>query len=299
MLAFLSPADRKWLRFSWVYVILLIVPLLVGGCSGAAASQPTPAPNTLGLVHRDYLTVGTLTNNPPMEVEYPPNSGRYRGVDIELAQALARSMGLRGAIFVPDSWSKLIQHLLRRKTFDVIMADMNDTPTRRQMIDFVDYMRADEGILVWKNSSIYANGYQWLCGDTVAVDGNNTVEYSQLKTAAARCSHPRHVRCPGVRLARQTAICIHYTGNTFAQFLRHPSWAYTTDLPITDYDLQHYSHTLRYAGRPIETGQNYGIGVATTNPTLEDALFEAVSKIMSNGEYQAILKRWGVATAGY
>jgi polar amino acid transport system substrate-binding protein len=292
-------AHWKLRSFTGVCTVLLVIPLLVGGCSGAAASQPKTSSNSLGLVHPGYLTVGTLTNNPPMEEEYPPSSGRYRGVDIELAQALARAMGLKGTIFVPDSWTTLIPHLLRSRKFDVIMADMNDTPARRQMIDFVDYMRADEGILVWKNSSIYADGYEWLCGETVAVDGTDTVEYSQLEAAGARCSHPRQVRCPGVRQTRQTAICIHYAGNTFAQFLRHPSWAYTTDLPITDYDLRRYSQKLRYAGQPIQTGQNYGIGVSTFNPSLEDALFDAVSKIMSSGEYQAILKRWGVGTAGY
>jgi polar amino acid transport system substrate-binding protein len=280
-------------------LILLLVPLLLGGCSGAAASHPKANLDDLGLIHAGYLTVGTLVDNPPMEQEFPSKSGRWRGVDIDLARALARAMGLKGALFVGDSWPNFIPDLLGSRKFDVIMADMNDTPARRQSIDFVDYMRAEEGVLVWKDSSIHADGYQWLCGDTVAVSGNDTVEYKDLEAAGARCPQQPDTRCPHARQGGQMGICIHYAGDTFRQFLRHRTWAYSSDLPITDYYLHLYPRKLRYAGLPIETGQNYGIGVSPQNPRLEDKLFDAVSTIMSNQDYQTILGAWGVGKAAY
>lgn len=256
--------------------------LLLGGCGSASGAVSQQAADTAGLhlIHPGYLTVGTDATGPPMESR---RNGRYRGADIDLADALSRTLNLHGVKIVDRPFNTLIQALQHRQ-FDVIISSMNDTAGRREIIYFVDYMRADEAIVVRKNSLIYATSYGWLCGRSVGVY-EGSVEWEQLEAASARCHKPILIRAS--------------TGNPFKQFfLTRQTEAYTADLTEAVLELKGYPD-LRLAGPPIESGENYGIGVAPSNQSLRQALVDAISRIMSTGEYERILDRWGVGNAAY
>jgi cyclohexadienyl dehydratase len=72
------------------------------------------------------LRVGTPADYAPFSLEA---QGQLSGVDIELALALARELGLR-AIFVRTSWPSLLEDL-RRDAFDVAVGGIAATPERR------------------------------------------------------------------------------------------------------------------------------------------------------------------------
>src|SRR5947209_15502944 len=89
----------------------LAVALVVarGGCSvGASATptatpqpRPTATPAALSLITSGHLTVGTDADYAPME-STKPGTATYVGVDIDLAGALAKAMGLQGVKYVDE-----------------------------------------------------------------------------------------------------------------------------------------------------------------------------------------------------
>lgn len=274
--------------------VLLVIGLcgaaLCGGLAGprALASAPkaqhTAAGAALQLIHPGYLTVGSDTTYPPMESSDPNHPGTYIGADIDLADALAKAMGLKGAKIVVNIFDTIIPALQRHK-FDVIMSSMNDTPARSKVIAFVDYMRASEGIVVKKSSSIHTNSYSGICGHAISVQ-SGTVELDGLNAANKSCSSKITIK----QFAKDT--------DAFQAFASGHTEAYTGDLPVAAYYIKQHPSALRLAGLPFGAGENYGIGLLKNSHGLKPAIRRALAKIRANGQYNRILNRWGVGGAG-
>ncbi len=265
--------------------VLTLGALLAGGIGSAYAGKPAHHLSrhaSLHLIRAGYLTVGSDTTYPPME-SVNPGTGKYVGADVDLAAALAHAMGLKGAQIVNNTFDTIIPALQRHK-FDVIMSSMNDTPQRAQVISFVDYMRASEGIVVHTSSTIHANNYSGFCGHSIAVE-RGTTELDGLNIAAKHC-----------KINIKT-----YTLDTdaFEAFVSGHAEAYTGDLPVAAYYVKQHRSTMRLAGKPISAGEDYGIGLLKGNHALKTALQRALHKIMKNGLYRQILRTWGVGGAGF
>jgi polar amino acid transport system substrate-binding protein len=260
---------------------------LVLTCAGAmtapgAAHAAAHASNNLHLIHAGTLTVGSDTTYPPME-SVDKNSGKYVGADVDLAQALAKAMGLKGATIVNNSYNTIQPALFRHK-FDVIMSSMSDTPERRQKIAFVDYMRGDEAIVVRSSSNIHTNSYTGMCGLSVAVEAATT-ELIGMQDANKHCKKQIDIK--------------QFTGDTdaFQAFMSGHADAYTGDYVVAAQYVKAHSPALRLAGKTFSAGGPYGIGLLKTNPALKAALQSALKKIRANGQYTAILKKWNISKA--
>jgi polar amino acid transport system substrate-binding protein len=266
-----------------VHARALVVLALSGSAIawGVGATQAAGKPN-LHLVQSGYLSVGSDTTYPPMESKDLQHGG-YVGADVDLANALAKAMGLKGARIVSTSFDSIIP-ALQRRNFDVIMSSMNDTPARRKQINFVDYMKlnASEAIVVPKSSSIHGSSYSALCGHSVAVE-SGTAELADLQTADKSCSKKMTIK--------------QYTHDTdaFQALGAGHVDAYTTDLPVALFYLKQHSD-LRFAGKAIGSSAKYGIGVQKSNNALRNALVAALKKIHTNGRYAAILKKYGLGS---
>jgi polar amino acid transport system substrate-binding protein len=257
-------------------VLTCILGAIGGGSAFAASSNP------LHLMQPGYLTVGSDTTYPPME-SVDKQTGKYVGADIDLAQALAKAMGLKGAKIVNNSFNTIQPALFRHK-FDVIMSSMSDTPARRQKIAFVDYMRGDEAIVVRKSSNIHANSYAGMCGQTVSVE-SATTELDGLNAANAHCSKK-------INIKQYT-----YDTDAFEALMSGHSDAYTGDYVVAAQYVKSHAGALRLAGKTFSAGGPYGIGLLKSNPALKAALSRALAKIRSNGQYAKILKKWNVGAA--
>jgi polar amino acid transport system substrate-binding protein len=263
-----------------------VLVVVVTGCGSSSASptatpipRPTATPAALSLITSGHLTVGTDADYAPMESTNPQTS-TYVGADIDLASALAKAMGLQSVTYVDKYFNELATGLTEKK-FDVIISAMTDTSQRRSTMGFVDYMRSSQAIVVKKSSSIYANSYAQLCGKSVAVQ-SATTELEGLTAANAHCSSP---------------ISIHqFAANpeAFATFKQGKTQAYTADGPVADSYIAHDS-SLVLAGKPFDTGLNYGIAFLPTNTALQESLQRALTEIRKSGEYAHILSRWGVS----
>jgi polar amino acid transport system substrate-binding protein len=216
-------------------------------------------------------------------MESVSKSGQYVGADIDLAEALARAMGLRGAVIVNNSFDTIQPALFRHK-FDVIMSSMSDTPARRQKIAFVDYMRGDEAIVVRKSSGIHANSYAGMCGHSVSVE-SATTELDGLNAANAHCAKKINIKQ------------FKFDTDAFQAFMSGHADAYTGDYVVAAQYVASHPAALRLAGKSFSAGGPYGIGLLKTNHALKAALTRALASIKASGKYMQILKKWNIAAA--
>lgn len=110
---------------------LLLVVLAAFGCARASGQ-----PDALARVRRAGVLRwgGDLQGGEPYVSEDPAHPGQLVGFEVELAEALARELGVR-AEFVQNDWSALVPSL-ERGTFDVVLNGLEVTPARAGRIAF-------------------------------------------------------------------------------------------------------------------------------------------------------------------
>jgi polar amino acid transport system substrate-binding protein len=263
--------------------LLLVTVAAMGRDNHAVFAAPQAAYAThLTLIHPGFLSVGSDTTYPPMESKDLQHGG-YKGADIELANALARAMGLKGARIVPTTFSSIIP-ALQRRNFDVIMSSMNDTPERRKQITFVDYMRltAAEAILVPSSSSLHASGYAGICGHSIAVEAG-TAELDDLNAANKSCKSKIDIKSYSLDTDAFQALASGHVDS------------YTSDLPVALFYIKAHTGAVRLAGRPFGSGARYGIGIGKHATGLKAAIVSALHKLHTHGQYIRILKKYGLS----
>jgi cyclohexadienyl dehydratase len=95
------------------------------------AMRITAAPTWATLQRVGVMRVGTTGDYAPFSDD---RGGELRGLDIELAQALAKEWGVP-VLFVRTSWPTLMDDLGRRR-FDVAISGISITPERSRQADF-------------------------------------------------------------------------------------------------------------------------------------------------------------------
>jgi polar amino acid transport system substrate-binding protein len=119
---------------------LALVLAAVAAAAVAAAPPPTLAPGR--------LTVGIDMPSEGFQVGVADGARVLyaRGLEIDLARALAARLGLRRTTFVQSRFDRLFS--AGPKPWDVALAEITITPERRRTADFsVPYMSVDQGVL--------------------------------------------------------------------------------------------------------------------------------------------------------
>jgi polar amino acid transport system substrate-binding protein len=273
----------KIVRITLSLLLVSLVVMGIGNHSAVAASRASRVAH-LTLVSAGYLTVGSDTTYPPMESK-DPSTLKFVGADVDLANALAHAIGLKGAVVVSGIFDTLIPVMLTRHKYDVIMSSMSDLPARRKLgVNFVDYMRASESILVKKSSTIHANNYSGICGHTISVE-RGTTEQDGITAANKTCKSKINVKL----FSTDT--------DAYNAFAAGHSDSYSSDYPVIVNYVHEHPGQYRTAGASFGATNDYGIAIPKTNTALFKAVKLAYQKIRANGQYKQILKRWGVQGA--
>jgi polar amino acid transport system substrate-binding protein len=101
------------------------------GSSGGAASA---VDDTLTHIHAkgEIVWAGDIQGGEPYVYEDEKNPGKLIGFEVDIADALAKRLGVR-ARFMQNDWSNLVP-ALERGDFDVVMNGLEATPDRRARI---------------------------------------------------------------------------------------------------------------------------------------------------------------------
>jgi polar amino acid transport system substrate-binding protein len=105
-------------------LLLLLLAALCASCARARAPSALTRVRAAGVLRWG----GDLQGGAPYVYEDPDRPQRLKGFEVDLADALARELGVR-AEFVQNDWTALVPSL-ERGTFDVVLNGLEVTPAR-------------------------------------------------------------------------------------------------------------------------------------------------------------------------
>lgn len=263
------------------------VLVLVGGIAAAAvagtaaarsASSVTPPPAIKAAGKVVWCS----------DVEYPPEEyfnkqNKAVGSDIDIATTVGNLMGVKTQIknVVFDS---IIPALLTKKC-DAIISGMNDTAQRRKQVDFVDYLKVGQSIMVKKGNPEHLTSLASLAGKSVSVE-SGTTDRDFLAAQSAKL----------VKQGKKAINIKTFPKDTDAASALKAGRvdAYFGDSPVAVYYVSK-DPSFQIGGSPINPIL-IGIAIRKGDP-LRPATQKAMAALYANGTIEKIVGKWGMAHA--
>lgn len=253
--------------------------------TGTASAAPLADKLPKAIQDKGVITVGSDIAYAPME--FMDENNKPAGVDIDLANAMGEVLGVKFQ-FENATFDQLVLGMNNGRT-DIVMSSMTDTKERQQGAsedakggaDFVNYFKAGSALLVQKGNPENVNSLEDLCGLTVAAQ-RGTANETLLKEQQKKCGDEKIKEF----ISDQDTDSI-----TQLQTKR-------ADVVITDFPVALYNELNAGGGKLFEVvgdqidAAPYGIAVSKKNPELRDAIQAAVQKIIDDGTYGEVLKKW-------
>ena len=251
----------------------LLLAVTAAACGSSATSSTAAAGKTFS-----YCSEITT---PPAEFYTTARVGRNEltivptGADVDIGREVAKRIGAT-ASFLNMPFADLIT-ALRAGKCDAIISFMNDTPQRRQLVDFVDYLAAGQSLLLRKGSPPIT-GVAGLSGKTVAVLRGTTEELF-LENANLHLNGR-----PPIKIVQyptdNEAIYALSQGKADAAF---------DDTPTVAYAAAHNNSLVE--GVQLRAAIPIGIALRKGDPRIPK-VGRAIQDMEADGTMQAILSRW-------
>jgi polar amino acid transport system substrate-binding protein len=251
-----------------------------GGGSSTQADK-----HVVSLVPNKYHSKGTLII--AADATYAPNEfigpdgHTVVGMDADLGNAIAQTMGLKASI-KNATFDSILPGLASGK-YDLGMSSFTDTKEREKTVDFVTYFSAGTSFYVKAQGGPNITSLDDLCGHKVAVEKGTTqqidVEHQITKCKSAGKPAPQLTVFPdqnGANLALSS-------GRADVGM---------ADSPVAAYQVKKSGGQFKLSGSPYGTAP-YGIAIPK-NSGLDKPVLEAMRVLIKNGKYQTILKKWGI-----
>jgi polar amino acid transport system substrate-binding protein len=254
---------RKTRLTAFLAVLLLaIASLVVAGC-GSSDDDTTSAGGGGG---GEALTVGSDIPYPPFE---QGKEGNYTGFDIELLEAVGKSLG-REMEFEDTSFDTIFLDL-SRGNFDVVASAATITDEREKTVDFTNpYYISEQAILVEEGSEI--DSVEKLAGTTVGVQqGTTGQEFVEEEADAEVRQYPQG----------PDAVNALKTGTVDAVVI---------DIPVAE-NAVNATEGLEVSAA-IPTEEEYGFAVAQGESELLEELNEGLKEVIDDGTYATIYNKW-------
>jgi polar amino acid transport system substrate-binding protein len=227
------------------------------------------------------LTIGMERDHPPMEF-VDPKTNELVGFDVDLIHAIAKKLGVTTEI-VHSRFEGLTPNLQSGR-INLIISGMYDTPKRRENFDFVDYLSAGTTFYTLDATTDIKEPKDF-CGKVVTTNRGTTYPDSVKKWSDQNCV-----------AAGLAAIDVITDTDMASEFLyinqgrAAGSVQGTEAIPTV---LASKEGPFRIVGKPF-TNVRIGIGFNKADSELRDAVLAAFSEIVKAGEYDALLKKWGI-----
>jgi polar amino acid transport system substrate-binding protein len=260
------------MRFRFSILAILASLVLVAALVGPAGAARTKSSN---------LTFCSDITYPPEESFGPGN--KPIGSDIDIGNAVAKQIGKK-AVFKNTTFDSIIP-ALETKHCDAIISGMNDTAQRRKQVDFVDYLKVGQSIMVKKGNPKHITKLADLSGKTISVESGTT----NRDFLAAQSSKLVKAGKKGI------SIKTFPKDNDAAAALKAGKVdAYFGDSPV----VVHYvalDKSLAVGGTPINPIP-IGIALRKHDP-LNAKIQKAINKLYANGTMKKIVAKWGMTHA--
>lgn len=216
----------------------------------------------------NVLRVGTDATFPPMEFV---ENGKRTGFDIELVEAIAKTMG-KQVEWVDIDFKGLIPGLISKR-FDMAVSAIYITDERKKVVDFTDSYYAGGLVVMVKADNKVINKLADLDGKKVSVQvGTKSVAYLTEK-------FPKVQRVEVEK--NQEMFNLVDIGRADAAVTGKPAaFQYVRTRP-----------GLRVLDEQLTT-EEYGMALRKDTPELTKAVNGAITKLKADGTYAAIVKKW-------
>lgn len=256
-------------KLSTLVASTLVLGLLLAGCG--TTNQPSSNSGTAGTgsTAAQTIKIGADVTFPPFELV---QNGKVTGFDIDLITAIAQAENLKidGDIKTMD-FQGLIP-AIQTGSIDVAVAGITIKPERAQQVNFSKpYYKSGVSLLVKKDSTI--NGVADLKGKTVAVKLGTTGDILMSKEQ-------------GVTVKRFNNI-----DEAYRELQNGGADAVVFDNPVHQNYINTGHDNVKVVGGLL-TGEDYGIAVTKKDPELVNKINAGLDKLIQNGEYEKIYKKY-------
>jgi polar amino acid transport system substrate-binding protein len=276
--------------------------VFVAACSGGATAVPSAAPaasasaaaspSAAGVPVPDRIkTAGTLivcsdVSYAPEEF-YAADGTTIQGSDIDIAGDIAKRWGV--TLQVDNTPFDGIIAALKAKKCDMILSGMNSTDERKKEVDFVDYLKVGQGLLVPTGNPKNIKTLDDLSGKSVAVQlGTSNKDALDAKDKALKAAGK-----PGIDV-----VGFEKDTDAFQQLALGRVDAYSTDSPVVAYynTLPNNAGKFEVGGTPIDPIA-IGVAMRKDDPGMKDAVQAAIDAMYADGALKAIVAKWGMTNA--
>jgi polar amino acid transport system substrate-binding protein len=243
-----------------------------------AAEAQTPLP----LVDTGKLTWGMAPTFPPFE---SMQDGKLVGFDVDMVAAMADKMKVQSAPSTIE-FKGLIPAILGNR-IDTIVSGMYINDERKQVVDFIAYLRIGNQLLVAKGNPTHIKDTDDLCGHRIVVPVGTIYEKeAQAKAAECQSSGKPALNVMSLTSTAVGALSIK-EGRADVLIASTP-----TDAAL----IKESPDSFETTGPTFENNTLLGIGISKEKPALRDALDAAFKAITADGTMADLIKKYGLPT---
>ena len=248
-------------------IIASILATLLLSCCFTGCGSTGKENNDLNLVENGKLIMSTNAEFPPYEMT--DDNGSFVGIDIEIAQAIAKELGLE--LVIDDMGFDAAMLAVQNGQSDICMAGLTVDEDRLKVMDFsVSYATGKQVIIVKDNSDVTLDNL-----------GEKLIGTQKATTSNIYCTNDYG----------EDHVVAYDSSITAVQALINGQ----VDCVVVDSapaeELVKANPGLKILETEYVT-ENYAIAVDKGNTALLDAVNTALQKLMDNGTVQAIIDKY-------
>lgn len=252
-----------------------------------ALSTPAKSDEALrALVPTDIRSQDTLQI--PSQGNYPPyeflqdGSDKYVGIDIDIMNGIAKILDLKPS-YVTTGVPAIIP-AIQNGRYSISISALFDRPSDQAQVDFVDYLQSGTILLVQKGNPKSIKSWDGLCGlRAMGTSGQPSLLLIEEQNKKCLADGKAAIE---VQTAPGTAVRLQALQSDRTD-------AIPTDYAVGTYLSQTVADTYEVAAPPDES-HLLGIAFRKGDSDFQKAVLGALQLMKQNGEYAAILDKWGV-----
>ena len=259
------------------FIALLLVSImmlgLLAGCTSAdKKSDNGNADNELGLVEAGKLVMSTNAAFPPYEMT--TDDGGFEGIDVEIAGAIAKKLGLELVVDDMDFDSALLA--VQQGKSDIVMAGVSVTDARKMVMEFSDsYATGIQVVIVKEGSDVTMDNL----GEKMIGCQRGTTGYIYASDTPENGGYG------------EDHVTAFDNGASAVQALKNDQvdCVIIDSAPAAEYVKANPGLTL-LDGNWVE--EEYAIGMNKDNVALQDAVNNALAELIADGTVQQIIDKY-------
>jgi polar amino acid transport system substrate-binding protein len=224
-------------------------------------------------------------------IEFAKSGGGFQGFDIDLANALGKTLGVKIAIrkAVFDS----ILTGINDGRYDFAMSAFTDNKEREKANDFVTYFTAGTSIGVKKGNPRHIESQGDLCGLKVGAE-RGTIQAKALTANTAGGAITLRGQCLKDHKKAPIPVLLPDQAGVNNAVVAGRADAFTGDTPVVIYQGTLEGGQIQLAGKTTDEAP-YGIAFKKGSP-LTPIFQKAMTELISNGTYTKIISTWKLQT---